>query len=64
MGKKMNAADMTYYIAKAGDIIKGSGKGDMATGAKVIIGGAIVAGGVATVAAQKIGKMLSKKKKK
>lgn len=64
MGKKMNAADMTYYIAKAGDIVKGSGKGDMATGAKVIIGGAVIAGGAAVVAGQKIAKMFSKKKKK
>ena len=47
MGKKMSAADMTYYIAKAGDIVKGFGKGDMATGAKVIIGGAVIAGGAA-----------------
>ena len=54
---------MTYYIAKAGDIIKGSGKGDMKTGAKVIIGGAVIVGGAATITAQKIGKMFSKKKK-
>lgn len=60
---KMSAADMTYYIAKAGDIIKGSGKGDMKTGAKVIIGGAVIVGGAATITAQKIGKMFSKKKK-
>lgn len=61
---KMNAADMAYYIAIAGDIIKGRGKGDMNTGAKVIIGGAVIVGGAAVIAAQKIGKMFSKKKQK
>ena len=33
----LSAAEMTYYIAKAGDLIKGKGKGDMNTGAKVIL---------------------------
>lgn len=54
---------MTYYIAKAGDIVKGSGKGDMKTGAAVIIAGAVVAGGAAVVGAQKLAKVFKKKKK-
>ena len=55
---------MTYYIAKAGDLIKGKGKGDMNTGAKVIIGGAMLIGGGITIAAEKAAKAISKKRKK
>lgn len=35
---------MTRNIAKAGDLIKGKGKGDMNTGAKVILGGTFLIG--------------------
>ena len=59
----MSASDMTYYIAKAGDLVKGSGKGDMKSGAKVIIAGAVIAGGAAVVGAQKLAKVFKKKKK-
>lgn len=60
----ISAADMTYYIAKAGDLIKGKGKGDMNTGAKVIIGGAMLVGGGIAIAAEKAAKAISKKRKK
>lgn len=55
---------MTYYIAKAGDLIKGKGKGNMNTGAKVILGGAMLVGGGIAVGTQKIIKTISKKRKK
>ena len=61
---KMSASDMTYYIAKAGDIVKGSGKGDMKTGAALIIAGAVVTGGAVAVGAQKVAKLFKNKKKK
>ena len=59
----MNAADMTYYIAKAGDVIKGSGKGTMKTGAAVIIAGAILFGGAIGVGATKLTDKIKKSKK-
>ena len=60
----LSAAEMTYYIAKAGDLIKGKGKGNMNTGAKVILGGAMLVGGGIAVGTQKIIKTISKKRKK
>lgn len=59
----MNASDMTYYIAKAGDLVKGSGKGTMKSGAGVILAGAVLAGGAAVVGIQKLAKVVKKKKK-
>lgn len=62
--KKMSASDMTYYIAKAGDIIKGSGKGNMSTGMKVIIAISVVVGGALAVVGQTVFKKLSSDKSK
>jgi hypothetical protein len=59
----MNAADMTYYIAKAGDVIKGSGKGTMKTGAAVIIAGAIIVGGAIGIGATKLTEKIKNRKK-
>lgn len=44
MMKKLNAAEISSTLAKAGDLVKGPGKGDMTTGAMVIIGGAFLSG--------------------
>ncbi len=59
----MNASDMTYYIAKAGDVVKGAGKGTMKTGAAVIIAGAIIVGGAIGVGATKLTEKLKKRRK-
>lgn len=58
----MSGPDWAWLIAKVGDVVKGSGKGDMATGMKLIVSGAAVLGGMATEAARKVGSLFRKKK--
>lgn len=60
--KNRNAGEMTYLLGKAGDVIKGKGKGDMNTGLRVIIAGGILAGGVIALGGKKIIDTLKKKK--
>lgn len=60
---KWSASDFSYYTAKAGDIIKGSGKGDMNTGVKVILASAVLTGGIIAVCGGKILNKFSKKKR-
>ena len=60
----MSAAEMTYYIAKAGDLIKGKGKGDMNTGAKVILGATTLIGGGIALGSEKIVRIIQKKRRK
>lgn len=61
---KTSASDITYLLGQIGDTVKdlGLGKGGMKTGAKAVVAGAVVVGSAATVAAQKVGKLFSKKK--
>lgn len=60
---KIDAKDITYLLGQVGDAVKklGLGKGGMKAGAATIVAGAAVVGSAATVAAQKIGKLFSKK---
>ena len=60
----MSASDITYYIAKAGDLVKGKGKGDMNTGLKVILGTTALVGGGVAKKDEKLSKAISKKIKK
>ena len=60
----MSASDITYYIAKAGDLVKGKGKCDMNTGLKVILGTTALVGGGVAIGAEKLSKAISKKIKK
>ena len=60
--KKRNAADMTYLLGKAGDVIKGKGNGDMNTGLRVFRAGGMVVGGTIAILGKKIIDTLKKKK--
>ena len=60
--KKRNAADMTYLLGKAGDVIKGKGNGDMNTGLRVFIAGGMVVGSTIAILGKKIIDTLKKKK--
>ena len=55
----MNAADMTYYLAKAGKIIKDP---TMSGGLKVLIAGSVLVGGTVALAGDRVIKQFKKKK--
>lgn len=58
--KKLNASEFTYYTAKAGDLVKGKSKGDMNTGAIVILGAAALAGAVVALGISAAARIITK----
>ncbi len=60
----MSAADIVYYISKAGDLVKGKGKGDMNTGAKVILTATALAGAGIAKGVETLVKATTNRKKK